>query len=559
MSLDIRGSLRPGQPITVSLTADARLQTEEVKTRLYLPEWAALRQGRHLPNQPNVTVLPVSERLPAAVAVDRSMSPGGQIDQSVTIRPEKPGFYMVSAAVWAPEADVLNEEGVPVDNGQSMERWIWISEDGGLVTDKFDPDLFPEGYHVTPGPLTPIDQPPALQPVGENRTASASSSAKADADDTEIKFTHFDPISGQVKPIAGVRVEVREKDEYGGGVEQYTRVTDDNGAIRFGCDPYGYESYQATLRAVGGGFTILDNVGSSIVADGSTVEAACGYTAEARASADQYFVWQEMKRVKGRSEAFYDGLSRPDVVVNLDSELEGAFYNSFYDEITLGQNIYETSNLSDFDVFIMAHEYGHAYHEKAIGGYATDGNCPEDHYLNGAYDLDCAFTEGYANFHGVIATADSNFYRFIIENTPGVYNYPASAENDNDDLSTDGSVIEATVAAFLYDLTDPKNENHDHQDLPGRYVADILGSCYGQANGGGFYEANGADHLVACFQHEEPPYDVSYDGGDNDFFQTRSFSLRADGFVGEDATEPTGWSPAAIDEIWRWTLYKTTP
>jgi hypothetical protein len=72
------------------------------------------------------------------------------------------------------------------------------------------------------------------------------------------------------------------------------------------------------------------------------------------------------------------------------------------------------------------------------------------------------------DFHGAATVADSNFYKSFIERTPGTYNYPASAPNDNDDLSKDGSVIESTVAAFLYDLTDPKNESHDNLDFPGR-------------------------------------------------------------------------------------------
>ena len=219
------------------------------------------------------------------------------------------------------------------------------------------------------------------------------------------------------------------------------------------------------------------------------------------------------------------------------------------------KDTYETANLSDYDIQTMAHGYGHAFHEKAIGGYAVEGSCPRDHYLSGAYSLDCAFQDGYAEFHLVVTVADTNDFKKIIEDTPDNYVYPA---NFGDGNPTDGNIIEGTVAAFLYDLTDPKNESHDDLDLPGRYVADVIGTCGGQANGGGFYEANGADHLVACFQLETPPYGEKYDGT-NYYFGTRSYSLRADGYVTEEADEPSGWNRPDIRETWRYALYQNTP
>jgi hypothetical protein len=538
--------------MTIILTTTSHLQTGNVKARLYLPGLSVLRRGSDSTGRPEV--LPVGEKLPAAARFNRGMGKGQSVRKQVTVRPAKPGYYMLSAAVWAPGAEHVTKGGVPIDNGQSSEFWIWISEDGGQVTSRFDPTLFPEGYVVAPGPLTSKDQ---LTDGPLEEGDGQKTKAKQASGDTKIKFTRFDPIEGIVKPISGFRVCIKEEDEYSGDEERYTKVTDENGVIRFGCDPYGYESYKATLRASGGGSTVLNNAGNSVVARGETWEAACGYTNEARASAAQYFVWQEMKRIKGRSENFYGGLSRGSITVKLDGDRDGAVYTPD-DEIILDKDTYGTSDLSDFNLFTMAHEYGHAYHEKAIGGYATDGNCPRPHYFSGAYDLDCAFTEGYADFHGAATVADSNFYKSFIERTPGTYNYPASAPNDNDDLSKDGSVIESTVAAFLYDLTDPKNESHDNLDFPGRYVADVLGTCGGQANGGGFYEANGADHLVACLQLQTPPYSEKYDGT-NYYFGTRSYSLRADGYVTEDADEPSGWNRPDIRELWHYTLYKDTP
>ena len=73
-----------------------------------------------------------------------------------------------------------------------------------------------------------------------------------------------------------------------------------------------------------------------------------------------------------------------------------------------------------------------------------------------------------------------------------------------------------------------------------------------------FTNAFTADHLVACFQLETPPYGEKYDGT-NYYFGTRSYSLRADGYVTEEADEPSGWNRPDIRETWRYALYQNTP
>lgn len=553
--VEVRGPLKPGQPVKITLTATSHLQTKEVRARLYLPELSVLRRGPDPSGRP--AVFPVGEKLPAAAKFNRGMGKGQSIRRQVTIRPEKSGYYMVSAAVWAPDAEQLTEEGVPIDNTTSKEFWIWISKDGGKITETFDPTLFPESYHPAPGPLTSESEPPAFQIQSESTDMKSHESS---SNTTAIRFTYFDPIEGKVFGISGARIRVKEENEYSGDVEYYTDVTDQNGNVNFPCSSggYGYASYEGTYRASGDEFTVLNNSDNSVLARGSTYEAACGYTFEARVSTSQYFVWQEMKRIKRRSENFYGGLSRGSITVHLESDADNAFYRIKWngdEKIVLDKDTYGTSNLSEYDIKTMAHEYGHAFHEKAIGGYAVEGSCPDPHYLAGAHDLDCAFQEGYAQFHAAVTVADSNEFRTVIEDAPDNYIYPATF-GDGD--PTDGSIIEGTVAAFLYDLTDPKNESHDDLNLPGSYVADVIGSCGGRANGGGFFEANGVDHLVACFQLQKPPYSEKYNEADY-YFDTRSYSLRADGYITENADEPSGWNRPDIRKLWHRTLYDGTP
>jgi len=102
--------------MTITLTAMSHLQTGSVKARLYLPELSVLRRGSDSTGRPEV--LPVGEKLPAAAKFNRGMGKGQSVRKQVTVRPEKPGYYMVSAAVWAPGAEHVTRDGVPIDNGQ---------------------------------------------------------------------------------------------------------------------------------------------------------------------------------------------------------------------------------------------------------------------------------------------------------------------------------------------------------------------------------------------------------------------------------------------------------
>ena len=112
--VEVRGSLKPDRPLTITLTATSHLQTKNVKARLYLPKLSVLRRGPNSPGDPEVPS--VGEKLPAVAELNRGMGEGQSVRKQVTVRPEKPGYYMVNAAMWAPDAEHLTSNGVPIDN-----------------------------------------------------------------------------------------------------------------------------------------------------------------------------------------------------------------------------------------------------------------------------------------------------------------------------------------------------------------------------------------------------------------------------------------------------------
>jgi len=116
--------------------------------------------------------------------------------------------------------------------------------------------------------------------------------------------------------------------------------------------------------------------------------------------------------------------------------------NSYYSPTDDKIVICNTDIWDDFGIFTQAHEYGHAFHEKALGG-----------------------------------------------NTGGT--------------SFEGSLIEAAYAAFLYDLTDNVSEVRDSISAPGSYVGDLIRTC--QARYVNWIRANGPDLIAYCAENAINP------------------------------------------------------
>lgn len=75
-----------------------------------------------------------------------------------------------------------------------------------------------------------------------------------------------------------------------------------------------------------------------------------------------------------------------------------AWYRSFYDDI----EIWEVAVWGSYGKFTAGHEYGHALHEKALGGNVAAGSCPREHRLSIQSNRRCAFSEGFADFHAAV-------------------------------------------------------------------------------------------------------------------------------------------------------------
>jgi len=113
----------------------------------------------------------------------------------------------------------------------------------------------------------------------------------------------------------------------------------------------------------------------------------------------------------------------------------------------------------------------------------------------------------------------------------------------------DGALIEATVAAFLYDVTDPANESHDAVAAPGSYMRDIVDTCQ-VLQSSSWIPASGIDHLVYCMEDDV----ASEVTGSGVWFTTRGTSPTAQS-SSASTSGGWGWSQANIRALWVWNLY----
>lgn len=197
-------------------------------------------------------------------------------------------------------------------------------------------------------------------------------------------------------------------------------------------------------------------------------------------------VFDRMRAAAGAAQQLF-GQSRPQIKVMLTTSGSNSYYSKSQDRIYIKTNASPDHIWGSFGDFVIPHEYGHAFHHKALGGINSNSgvNC-NPHTLDGPSSLGCAMAEGFADY---FAAATLGAYANFFENSTF---YPGG----------DGSVIEGPVAAFLYDLTDPANEPHDSMNYPGSYVGAIFNSCLTYSIG---LSANGIDHIIYCLENQVDP------------------------------------------------------
>ncbi len=191
----------------------------------------------------------------------------------------------------------------------------------------------------------------------------------------------------------------------------------------------------------------------------------------------------------------------------------------------------------------MAHEYGHAIHDDAFGGYPLTVGCPAGgHNWFMVLGNVCAYVEGFADFFAVATMGpETGVLADIESNLPIFWAVPDGEE------TPDGRLNEGTVAAFLLDLIDPVgsgSESHDQVQYPASYVGQIIQTCDVRIGGPSWQHGIDIGWNVWCFDRAVDPF----------YFDRLPVVTQ----YREFAAEPTGWDRHKIRAIWLKNLFDET-
>ena len=492
-TVDVLGGLEPHETVTVTIEGTVNDKLVDGRVRVRLPTMASMSHAGagNRPSYPVGKDFPLVEKwtLPA-------MDEGSTWKQSFRLKLPDKGYYHVAI-----EADLQgpdDKEDQYVIDDIDEQAWLFVTDDGGFVTSHFDETVFGDNLVPQPGPF----QTRRLTGTGG---AVAGDMVAGDSDDDPITIHAIYYRYGN-KNAKDAEVKARYISQSDSRGYTVTRTVPTNGKVLFDC-PDDFEWILAsivvpTTNEINADYTIgyaeLDHTD-------------CGDEVQVVALATHYVPWNHLREVIPRIDNYFNKYrKRVNWRVRLDQEYTS--YNRNTDIITF--NSYGWSGR-----LTAGHEYGHALHNKAIGGTWWARHC-DDHEVDEPSSYKCAFKEGFADYAG-----------WVGENNPEHW------ENKRYD-SDDGAPgeIEGNIAALFHDLIDSNNEGDDETTYSADYVTDVLKTC--RVNGSG--KRDDVADFVWCLENRvnENVHDENFPG------------LSSPNNVSESATEPSDWSPSDIRSTW---------
>ena len=588
------GRLVPGAPVRLTATAVVALPAADAELTLTTPDLDELTaRNAGAPGLARGT--PVSAR----GRVRSGAVQGGHLTSQAVVTFPEPGYYRVTAtaATRSTERQVADDTRSVQDITQG-ELWLWVTETGGSITSTFRRDLFPDSIVPAPGPFRtipglrvlarPRDGLPVVAPAtlqrgalqGTVRDAGATGATPSVRPTVRPQATRQVPRSGVtandvpagqrrvtvqyvssddpfnpnvVTPLVGAQYTTQVYHAGGGecpgfevdcGNSPYWEqidggVTDANGSLTTVC------AYGGDVQSID--VTVYASAPNAATVQGGAAVAELGWTSDfscpggndiAQTVNDNSVagVFMHISRAIVGSRAQFQPITRGPLNVKVDGSTNISAYSAGSDEITIAASGSNNAVWGGYGVFTAAHEYGHALHEKALGGIFHAQNCPSGgHQYGVSTNGGCAFAEGFADYHGTVAVLASG----------GLYSYWESAvlnHATNRDPSTGNpSQDELPIASFLYDLSN---------QLGTQFVAGTVRDCrltyfYSVTPGSGTtisnQRAGNSSGLTWCFERQVDS------GADNYYFGTELWTPI--GFQSSTAP-PTNWSQPLVRQSW---------
>lgn len=509
----VSGSLKPGMPIQIHVSSEALHPAQDVEMRLVLPEAELARVGgwKHM----NTVV---RGRLASRAEFRGGMGRGQVVQRHTTIVIPHPGYYraILTTRVVSGETQV---DGHPILGIGVRTIWLYVHPDGGWVTDEPDPSLLPAG------PLQPVQLASAPTEIDDGSGGGGSSGGGTPTTTSRVyRLVYYNLDASALQGVPNATVWI--------GLTNTVR-TDDDGYVTVPCPA-------SSVRAD------FENQYVDLDQGAPSIPNACG---EPQAPgevkqvlftgvwADVAHVFSNTTRAAARAATFF-GRSRGKVKVVLKLTDNSRYQD---DHIEIKYDVF-SSDVSkghiwgEFASFVQAHEYGHAFHHKALGGLPDDpGDGCQIHELWSLESAQCAWQEGLADYISVATLPDENNYYNVFDVGSGM------------PLNPDGSRLEGAVAGLLVDVAGAYNRAPTQPAANGIYLGTLLATCRGQVLNLAWENVWSVGSLVYCMERQVDPWIRQNGFFTSDFPVTNQSS---------SATPPAGWTVSAIRKKWLWDLYR---
>lgn len=471
VDLEVDGPLTPGVeiPITVTLTAHSELQRTDV--RLSSPELDAAARTSW---SESYRIRPGTR---AATLAEASVSPPayGSVSFSTSVVIPAEGAYQLIA--------VGRAEGVrsvrPVNRTVMGSIWLYIDEAGGSSSLEFEPARLGAGKVEIPGPVR------ALAGGGPASVSGPQRSGSWGGAHVQLYYSDDDAVT---QVVSGSLVEIQEYATIGGPIlnTQYA-LTDSNGVASFTCTQPWIDIYPHLWGSEVKNISLTDHSAYCVTpADTFSIS---------KAQVAHGFMRLEHVMAPTIEAAFAETRG----VVDLKWYPGGTgtcSYSSSSDEINLNPGCL----FDDYGEMTLAHEFGHAFHKVALGGFES-GTCGGNHYKDLETNWSCAWAEGFAEYVAASTGFDAGFNDSDDVQNHCV-NYSCSLTGGPDHLAVEGAVM-----AFLNDVTDGDNsESYDSFSITKAQLADIVQTCEVKI-GPAWIRPSTIFWVINCLQREIQGYD----------------------------------------------------
>jgi hypothetical protein len=509
----VDGALKPETPIKLTITYTANFATTGADLRVTLPEV----EYAELSEWGQAYKTPVGIQVPAKLESNREFSAGGQVEQVTHFSMRAPGIYRVHASA-------ESEQSKPDDfTGRAQPTthetvWLLVGETGGRILDDFDPDVVPAGFHRQPGPFRKVDpgEPKPseagfgflMRPIIEF-AAGLFGKNSCGSDEVCITFVYYDNDLKASHALRDLRYEwkfVNVPDGY--EVESGSGVTDSQGKMTAACPDFSIE---------GAGTVSFDDAKAKIIPntdnDFRWGHGDCGEELEITLPSREGRTWVNAWHTIRNSEQKFVTRRKMRIQVNPPGET-ACGYLPAPDVIRVIQNDIWRCIWGSYGLFVLPHEYGHALHEKSLGGVAQIDSTCWVHRPDTWEKLGCAYNEGWADYYAYEVRPT-----VFGDNIPrqAVYADTMFEQNEYYVTGHDGAHYSGIIMAFFWDLFDDTSESHDSLELDQTVVTKMMGGCEIR-EGTEWIHPTGIDHLIWCL---EAAVDTAVTGG-TDYFSTRS-------------------------------------